>query len=287
MSLQRGDGTLAVNTPVHVHKLIAACEEFGWDVSGNKKPTTPMHHKLVLPPAAAGLVNQTIHVFYRSVVASALWIAGQSRPDISYACSILARAVDPGPTPEHVSALVRVVRYLAGTTTLGIQFVKKNDRGAENQLVAYYDANYVDTTVPDGYSVTGLVLILNGGAILWRSAKQTNPAQSSGEAECNAGCEVSREVVYARQMLQEIGHAQHSPTTIYGDATVSISVLTNARSTARNKYFIHRVAFVKANVDSGVHTFEHVPSADNIADMLTKALDTELFLRHRASLMTG
>jgi hypothetical protein len=68
---------------------------------------------------------------------------------------------------------------------------------------------------------------------------------------------------------------------------VSTTVLTKARATARNKYFIHRTAFVKANVEAGVHVFAHVPSADNVADILTKALDTELFLRHRRTLMSG
>mmetsp|Transcript_18619 Transcript_18619/g.46335 ORF Transcript_18619/g.46335 Transcript_18619/m.46335 type:complete len:89 (-) Transcript_18619:691-957(-) len=88
-------------------------------------------------------------------------------------------------------------------------------------------------------------------------------------------------------MLQEIGYTQHSPTVVRGDSTVSIAVLTNAISTARNKYFIHRIAFVKTNVANGTHTFVHVPSADNVADILTKPLDTELFLRHRRTLMNG
>jgi hypothetical protein len=42
-----------------------------------------------------------------------------------------------GPAPAHVDALVRVIRYLSGTTNPGIRFTKEDGRGAENQLVAY------------------------------------------------------------------------------------------------------------------------------------------------------
>jgi hypothetical protein len=50
-----------------------------------------------------------------------MWAATQSRPDISYATSVLARYLRK-PTDEHMNAAKRVLCYLKGTRKHGLAF---------------------------------------------------------------------------------------------------------------------------------------------------------------------
>jgi hypothetical protein len=58
---------------------------------------------------------------YQSMVGGLMWAATQSRPDISYATSVLARYLRK-PTDEHMNAAKRVLCYLKGTRKHGIAF---------------------------------------------------------------------------------------------------------------------------------------------------------------------
>lgn len=67
----------------------------------------------VLPP------NE--HSEYRSVIGALIYLAVCTRPDSSFAVSVLARHVH-APTYRHQTLLKRVVRYVAGTTEFGLHF---------------------------------------------------------------------------------------------------------------------------------------------------------------------
>lgn len=76
---------------------------------------------------------------YAEVVGALLYIAAMTRPDISFAVSVLNRYV-AAPTEEHWQATKRVLRYLAGTKNLGLTYQK--GRGSPK---TYGDSDY---TVP-------------------------------------------------------------------------------------------------------------------------------------------
>jgi uncharacterized membrane protein YfbV (UPF0208 family) len=61
----------------------------------------------------------------------------------------------------------------------------------------------------------------------------------------------------------------------------------NTKWTARIHLKHYRVtqAFIREQVNEGLLKVEQVPSADNVADILTKALSKVLFQKHRATLM--
>ena len=57
----------------------------------------------------------------RHLVGSLLWISQGTRPDISVITSLLAQHQN-NPYPGHISPTKHVVKYLKGTSTLGIAF---------------------------------------------------------------------------------------------------------------------------------------------------------------------
>jgi hypothetical protein len=78
--------------------------------------------------------------------------------------------------------------------------------GGDEQLVikGYVDASF-DTDPNDCKSQTEYVYILNGGAVSWRSCKQSVIAGSTTEAEYMAASKASSEGVWIRNFITELG----------------------------------------------------------------------------------
>ncbi|GJV82273.1 hypothetical protein Tco_1518143 [Tanacetum coccineum] len=57
----------------------------------------------------------------------------------------------------------------------------------------------------DTKSQTGYVFILNGGAVVWKSSKQSTTAQHATEAEYIAASEAAKEAVWIRKFIDELG----------------------------------------------------------------------------------
>ena len=60
---------------------------------------------------------------YRAVLGSLLWLAQSTRPDIAYAVAQCAKYAQ-APEHAHWCALKKILRYLQGTTTLGIHYTR-------------------------------------------------------------------------------------------------------------------------------------------------------------------
>jgi hypothetical protein len=116
---------------------------------------------------------------YSQIIGCLMYLANATRPDISYAVSKLSRIVkNPGDT--HWSALERVMRYLKGTMSYGIHY-----SGHPKVLKGYSDANWI-SDADELYATRGYVFLFGGGAISWKSCKQTILTKSTMEAELAA-----------------------------------------------------------------------------------------------------
>ncbi|GJR37730.1 retrotransposon protein, putative, ty1-copia subclass [Tanacetum coccineum] len=74
---------------------------------------------------------------------------------------------------------------------------------AELKVSCYVDASF-QTDKDDTKSQTGYVFILNGGAVDWKSAKQSTTAMSCIEAEYIATAEASMEAVWMRKFIDRL-----------------------------------------------------------------------------------
>ncbi|KAL2241725.1 UNVERIFIED_CONTAM: Retrovirus-related Pol polyprotein from transposon TNT 1-94 [Sesamum indicum] len=99
-----------------------------------------------------------------------------TRPDIAYAISRLSRYTH-NPNNEHWNTLRRLLRHLKGTINLSLHFNKFS-----TVLEEFCDANWV-TDNDEVSSTSGFVFTFRGGAISWKSAKQTYIARSTIKSE--------------------------------------------------------------------------------------------------------
>ena len=89
----------------------------------------------------------------------------------------------------------------------------------------------------DYKSTSGYVFLVAGGAITWRSKKQTTIALSSTELEAEyiALSEAGREACWLRNLYEEIGYIQESPNIIKGDNDGANSMACNPQFHKRSK----------------------------------------------------
>ena len=113
---------------------------------------------------------------YASAIGSLMYAQVCTRPDLAFIVGMLSR-YSSKPGMDHWIAIKRVMRYLQGTKDYMLVY-----RKSENlEIIGYSDsdlAGCIDTRK----STSGYVFMLAGGAISWKSAKQTLIAQSTMEA---------------------------------------------------------------------------------------------------------
>jgi hypothetical protein len=184
---------------------------------------------------------------YARLLGELQYLANATRPDIVYAVNRLV-AYTANPSLQHVGALKWILRYLAGMKTHGITYSKTPTPG--NLFYGYADAAYANAN--DCKSTSGYVFIMAGGAITWRSKKQTTVALSSTEAEYIALSEVGCEVCWLRNLCNELGFPQTAPTLLKGDNDRSIVMARNPQSHKCSKHIGIRWHWVRDLAQDGI-----------------------------------
>ena len=201
--------------------------------------STPMDLNVKLVPNPDGNKGDHSNSFAQ-LVGELQFLANATMPDIAYAVNRLA-AYTANPSLQHVSMLKRMLHYLAGTKTHGITYSKNHSKrvlDGENLFHGYADAAYANTD--DYKSTSGYVFQMGGGAITWRSKKQTTIALSSTEAEYVALFEAGHEACWLRSLFEELGENQSLPTLIKGDNDGSIAMVHNPQFHKRSKHIATR-----------------------------------------------
>ena len=128
---------------------------------------------------------------------------------------------------------------------------------------------------------------VNGSIISWQSKQQTVVAKSTCEAEIYALSAAVSESKWIRMFVRELhGSASHRITTVaHVDNTAAIAVSKNDAHHSRTKHIDLRHHHVREAVEKNLLQIEHVPSAEQLADILTKPLGRLAFERLRDRLV--
>lgn len=200
---------LRLHQSAYIHKVLTKFEMENCNPVGVPVDT---HQAFTQNIDEDGNPGPAIDVPYRQLIGSLMYLAVGTRADISFAVSALSQFLE-NPSELHWKAAKRVLRYIAGTRNLGIQY---NSSNISNTLVAYSDADY--GSCPDTRrSISGIILTLNSGPIMWYSRKQGVVATSTTDAEYIAAFEATKEIVWTRRILEELGLRQLEPTVLYCD----------------------------------------------------------------------
>ena len=210
--------------------------------------------------------------------------------DLAYAVSTLCRFLS-NPTNAHHGAAKRVLRYLRPTQNYGLGY-----EGMLPKASAYSDSDWANDR-DTRRSVSGFLFSLNGAAVSWKSRRQSAVALSSTEAEYIAYAEAAKEAIWLQRLLIEIdtrkslrngntsdGQWGCQPVTILVDNQGAQKLVNNPKHYDRTKHIDIRHHFIHDAKERGEIDIDHVPSADQTADILTKPLGRLLFERHHEAI---
>jgi hypothetical protein len=223
---------------------------------------------------------------FQEKVGTLLYAAISTRPDIAFAVNKLTQRMS-APTVRDAKACDRVFRYLAGTKSLGLLFGRGSaKRQSSVEISAYADADWASDRV-DRKSVSGWVAFLNGDPVSWASKKQKVVSQSTCEAELYAEAAAINETKWLSGLLSEISLDVASAPIIFGDNQSTQSLSRTGIKSERTKHIAVKYAFIHDEVENKRVKLQWIPTTEQLADVLTKALPRAQHALLRGQLMAS
>jgi hypothetical protein len=187
VEITQTNNSITISQKIYI-KSILECE----GLSRMNSIGTLLNSNIKLEPNPDGNEGNQSNSFTR-LLGELQFLANSTRPDITFTMNRLA-LYTTNPSLQHVTALKWILRYLAGTKDLGITYSKATTNTNDNSFFGFADATFANHD--DHKSTSGYVFLAAGGAITWKSKKQTTIALSLTKAEYVALSEATREACW-------------------------------------------------------------------------------------------
>nr|GFA80395.1 retrotransposon protein, putative, Ty1-copia subclass [Tanacetum cinerariifolium] len=176
-------------------------------MENSKRGTIPMQEKLKLSKSQGASTpaekQRMQNIPYASAVGSIMYAVRCTRPEVAFAQNMTIR-FQQNPGEEHWTAIKNFLSNME----------------QELRVSCYTDAGYL-TEADNLKSQTGYVFVLNGGAVDWKSTKQSIFATLSTDAEYIVAFDASKEAVWIRKFIFGLGIVPtiEEPISMYCDNT--------------------------------------------------------------------
>jgi hypothetical protein len=193
-------------------------------------------------------------------------------------------------------AVKYIGRYLASTRDKGIQ-IKPDNNGFECYVDASHAGDWKQEAAIDdpatARSRTGYVIRYAGYPVVWASKLQTEIALSVTEAEYIALSTAAREILPILSLAKEAANIGVIPKTqapilrckIFEDNNGAVEMANVPKMRPRTKHLNIKYHFFRQFVQQGILSVRHIAGEEQLADVLTKALEFTTFARHRREIM--
>ena len=268
-----------------IQKILKAAEMTDCNPNFTPTSTTPLGKHPEAPPMKENWS-------YRSIVGMLLYLSTNTRPDITFAVSQVAR-FSHDPKVPHATAVKSILRYLAGTINRGT-IVKMSK---EMNLECFVDADFAGLFKADpmkdatsAKSRSGYIIRFAGTPLIWKSKLQTRTALSTLEAEYIALSASLRAMIPLRRIILELAKAVPTIPSdfeakfdckLFEDNSGAFLLATNHQLTTRTKYFHVELHHFWENMNAGELKIFKIASLEQLADYFTKPLSRYLFEANR------
>ena len=263
-----------------------------WGLYDPKTSLVPLHHNPhSLPPcspnACADIPDDKVTVSYQRLVGSLTYLAVCTRPDIAYAAMSLGQ-FNASPSRAHLACAKGVLRYLAGTINLCLQFPSPPSLQLSNtpsfpHTRGLSDADWASDE-KDRKSISGYCFFFLNSLVSWSSRKQRTVSTSSTESEYYALTNAIKEAIWITLFLSLSKLPSPKPFPILCDNQSTCTIANTDVISAWTKHIDVRHHFIHKHINNGSFSTTWVPTNDMTADILTKPLSSTLFLHHRNNL---
>ena len=136
-----------------------------------------------------------------------------------------------------------------------------------------------NSRIVDRRSTTGYCTFLGENLVTWKSQKQSVVARSSAEAEFRAMVQGICELLWLKIILEDMKVKWGEPMRLYCDNKSAISITHNLVQHDRTRHIEVDRHFIKEKLDSGLICTSYVSTQGQLADILTKGLNSSNFKR--------
>ncbi|GJU18171.1 hypothetical protein Tco_1146137 [Tanacetum coccineum] len=195
-------------------------------MDSSKRGTVPMQPNVDLSktqgPSTPAEVMRMKGIPYASVVVSIMYVVRSTRPDVAFSQNLTSR-YQQNPGKSHWTTIKNILKYLRNTKDM---FLVYGDDSTTKLSVTYYTDASWETDRDDLRSQTGYVFMMNGGAVDWKSSKQSTTVMSSMKAEYIVASEVVMEAIWIRKFIFGLGVVPNNdrPMNMYYDNTSAITI---------------------------------------------------------------
>ena len=262
-----------VMTLSHQNYIESLAEKY--KIKNLKLYKTPMEVNLKIEPAQVTCDD----LKYRNLIGALLYISSGTRPDISYSVNYLSRFQNCY-NESHFKYALRILKYLYLTKDLKLTYSKNE---TNEILDCFVDADWAGDNV-DRKSTTGYVMRLFGNVIFWKSRKQGSVTKSSTFAEYVALSEAVSEIKLIKDILEIFDIENKKPVKIYEDNSGALNIAKYGNFTKNSKYIEVHYHFVNEYYMKGIIDIVKVNTNENVADIFTKSLNKNKFVKLREML---
>ena len=309
MELSQDDAYTYISMCAYIANCLRAVSEMlGIPIEKFTPCNTPMNKQI--DPDTPALNPEMSKNFY-TMCGFMGWLQMTMRLDVALLYSRSAQHLSK-PKESAMATLVRGFRYLKRTINLCLAaprytdelelseiFNKQLTQGNQSNHIQFYsDSDYAGNTEPQNKSKNqyGFVAMENHAPVDWFS-KCTSVAFAHPDiGESHADISVAAGEIYAAgnaacEMLQlsyiadEVGVDFPKPAILHIDNTAAEAFAKDTVIRTKLKHIDVRQDLVKALNDHNIIVPKHTPSADNLADFLTKLLSDDTFIRLRDQMM--
>jgi hypothetical protein len=148
------------------------------------------------------------------------------------------------------------------------------------KLQGFTDADWAGSP-SDRKSTSGGIFSVGSTTVSWYNRKQRSVALSSAEAEYMAASQATCEAIWMRKILVGLFGQKMDPTVIYCDNQSCIKLSENPLFHDRSKHIDIWYHHLRDCVQRRIMLLEYIPTEEQDADILTKALSRGKFEFHR------
>jgi hypothetical protein len=249
--------------------------DFGLDSEPMK--TTPMSSLDVLLSDSA-VLGFNASAWCKSAIGVLHFLARGTRWDISLTVSMISQ-FNSTPTRGTEAAIRYLAGYLNATVSQCLSGVRCS---GVDHIESYVDASHHGAKRMHSQSQTGLMIMLNGVPLRWRSTRQPDTADSPAVSEIYAVKEVVKDARLQHWVAEEFGCTVEWPFVLQSDSkqAESFSNESCAKSNVRGS-FDWRLDWVNEVRNRKQVVLQHVCGELNHADIMTKCMKGPEFQRRR------
>lgn len=277
ITIEYGDNQIGLSQALYIKKLL---NEYGLDDCKTCK--TPIDPGIKLSKCDSPHNNvekgEMENIPYKQLIGSLMYLALATRPDILYAVTKLSQ-FSSNPGRAHWLQAKRVLRYLSATKDIGLVY-----NCGKNEIEIFSDADWA-SDIDDRHSYSGMIVLLNGNPITWKSNKQKSISTSTMEAEYVALEVAVKEVMWLNMIFDELAHKTNlnvpsKPYIIRCDNKSAIDFTKNKIERSRTKHIDIAYHITREMHENGLIELKYVSSGDNVVDIFTKPLPHSVMNKH-------